>query len=563
MSLNTQGKKFAQDFERIDEVKSNDKVLIQDASTGVVKFATPGQINAKFEKLVADITVAETAAAAASTAATKAETAERGVEQIIESATAEAISAATSVAQTAADDAESAKNAAIDAQNGAQNAKTEANTAKVNAQSAQTAAETAKRDAASSASSAATAAREAESARSGAAAAVGAAETLAAAAGTARTGAESAKTAAETAKTAAQSAETNAKSAQSAAETARNEANAAKSGAQTAKNAAETAQAAAEKALTDTRAELPAVKAAIEFLEKALGKYAARTTLALSVGKSGKYVNTVGTEVSDGSFSISAPVHLAAGNIYLFPAATSVGTSVSLFSRAVTRTYDKVINYDFTYGENERVLTATADYDKSLVYTAHYADAEASTPDYWERGGQQFVTLPATHVVTESFYEPLFKTGAASMPASGCYIYLCPVDMDIVISAKTADISNKSMESVRFGVFASITTNFVGAPGQKVLGQAFAQIFAMIAGLAAVVDNGGDHSAISYDAQLGFKVCGFPIIASGHGVPSATTLPEQSGIPAFIGQLYINLDASSNGLYYANGTDAVSNWKQA
>ena len=64
--------------------------------------------------------------------------------------------------------------------------------------------------------------------------------------------------------------------------------------------------------------------------------------------------------------------------------------------------------------------------------------------------------------------------------------------------------------------------------------------------------------------------CLYPVILRGHGVPAATTIPENlpkglpwDGIPVFIGQLYINLDATSGGLYYAAGHDSVSNWKQA
>ena len=81
--------------------------------------------------------------------------------------------------------------------------------------------------------------------------------------------------------------------------------------------------------------------------------------------------------------------------------------------------------------------------------------------------------------------------------------------------------------------------------------------------LNLLVDNGGNHKAISYNAEEGYNVCGFPLIAYGHGVPSPETLPEQKGIPQFIGQMYINVDASSNGLYYASGTNGVDNWKNA
>ena len=64
--------------------------------------------------------------------------------------------------------------------------------------------------------------------------------------------------------------------------------------------------------------------------------------------------------------------------------------------------------------------------------------------------------------------------------------------------------------------------------------------------------------------------CLYPTILRGHGVPAATTIPENlheglpwDGVPVFIGQLYINLDATSGGLYYAVGHDSVSDWKQA
>ena len=64
--------------------------------------------------------------------------------------------------------------------------------------------------------------------------------------------------------------------------------------------------------------------------------------------------------------------------------------------------------------------------------------------------------------------------------------------------------------------------------------------------------------------------CLYPTILRGHGVPAATTIPENlpaglpwDGVPVFIGQLYINLDAASEGLYYAVGHNSVSDWKQA
>ena len=62
----------------------------------------------------------------------------------------------------------------------------------------------------------------------------------------------------------------------------------------------------------------------------------------------------------------------------------------------------------------------------------------------------------------------------------------------------------------------------------------------------------------------------YPRVLYGHGVPSASVIPDNlpkglpwDGVPVFIGQQYINLDATSAGLYYAKGHDSVSDWKQA
>ena len=81
--------------------------------------------------------------------------------------------------------------------------------------------------------------------------------------------------------------------------------------------------------------------------------------------------------------------------------------------------------------------------------------------------------------------------------------------------------------------------------------------------LRALIDNAGHHKALSYDSEGDYKVCGYPTVAVGHGTPSADTLPEQRGIPQFIGQQYIDLDADGGGLYYATGTTSVSHWKKA
>lgn len=79
----------------------------------------------------------------------------------------------------------------------------------------------------------------------------------------------------------------------------------------------------------------------------------------------------------------------------------------------------------------------------------------------------------------------------------------------------------------------------------------------------------GDATAGTVDVRR-LTRCRYPLVMLGHGVPAEANVPVNlpdglpwDGVPVFIGQLYINLDATSGGLYYATGHDSVADWKQA
>lgn len=79
----------------------------------------------------------------------------------------------------------------------------------------------------------------------------------------------------------------------------------------------------------------------------------------------------------------------------------------------------------------------------------------------------------------------------------------------------------------------------------------------------------GDATAGTLDVR-GLTRCRYPLVMLGHGVPAEANVPDNlpdglpwDGVPAFVGQNYINLDAASGGLYYAAGVDSVADWKQA
>ena len=292
------------------------------------------------------------------------------------------------------------------------------------------------------------------------------------------------------------------------------------------------------------------------FLEQGLGKYDNVRSITLQQATAGKYVNVNGQEVSASGYGISAEIQLNAGDIMLVPSASAVPADVSLFARIVTRTYDKVINYTYTYRQDypELPATATADYNPALIYTAQYNET-GDTPVLtgWLMGGQIYTTLPATREVTESYYEPLMKQAVAAMPSTGYYVYLCPTAMTIVVSGYTATVSGGVAMVVGLGIFKNIATNFIGAPGQAVIAQAFAQLLGEIEGLKAQLANLGETRAICINSEDVPKVQNYPMIVYGAGAPSAPN------VPAFIGQKY--LDTTNKKEYTAFGvTNSVSDW---
>lgn len=94
--MDINGKKFAAEFDRIDAVKGNDKFLVEDSKDGKCKYATPSQINAQFNQLVADINVAVEAASQATSANASAQTAKDAAAKSAQAAVASQTAAAQS-----------------------------------------------------------------------------------------------------------------------------------------------------------------------------------------------------------------------------------------------------------------------------------------------------------------------------------------------------------------------------------------------------------------------------------------------------------------------------------
>ena len=169
---------------------------------------------------------------------------------------------------------------------------------------------------------------------------------------------------------------------------------------------------------------------------------------------------------------------------------------------------------------------------------------------------------------TEVRYLPNNEDRFVEIPDSGYYVANIPQSCKVVVSYKPG-VSDTSVIVEKHGAIANLVSQVFGIYEHRTMVEAMVSLAARVDALEARQGLLGNATAGILDVSELTK-CLYPVILRGHGVPAATTIPENlpkglpwDGVPVFIGQLYINLDATSGGLYYAVGHDSVSDWKQA
>ena len=135
------------------------------------------------------------------------------------------------------------------------------------------------------------------------------------------------------------------------------------------------------------------------------------------------------------------------------------------------------------------------------------------------------------------------------------------VSVDPQVIARKSDVENVAADLAEQNAAAQLDN--------RVVAEAIVSLAARVDALESRQGLLGNAKAGTLDVSELTK-CLYPTILRGHDVPSATSIPDNlpaglpwDGVPLFIGQLYINLDATSGGLYYAAGHDSVADWKQA
>ena len=169
---------------------------------------------------------------------------------------------------------------------------------------------------------------------------------------------------------------------------------------------------------------------------------------------------------------------------------------------------------------------------------------------------------------TEARYLPNNEDRFVEIPDSGYYVANIPQSCKVVISYKPG-VSDTAVIVEKHGAIANLISQVFGIYEHRTMVEAMVSLAARVDALESRQGLLGNAKAGTLDVSELTK-CLYPTTLRGHGVPSATNIPDNlpaglpwDGVPVFIGQLYINLDATSGGLYYATGHDSVADWKQA
>ena len=294
-----------------------------------------------------------------------------------------------------------------------------------------------------------------------------------------------------------------------------------------------------------------------------LGYNAARSIVNLELGISGKYVQCESrSAVANSSFAISKPFAVdACSELLIKTGFNPSDSSHAALDLTVIAIYEEI--------ERQRTVQKK-DASGNPLYYVVTVDAETgsetvTTDETTENTGYPVYVI---ETYTEARYLPNNEDRFVAIPDSGYYVANIPQSCKVVISYKPG-ISDTSVIIEKHGALANLISQVFGIYEHRTMVEAMVSLAARVDALESRQGLLGNATAGTLDVSELTK-CLYPTILRGHGVPAAATTPENlpdglpwDGVPVFVGQIYINLDAASGGLYYATGHDYVSDWKQA
>lgn len=334
-----------------------------------------------------------------------------------------------------------------------------------------------------------------------------------------------------------------------------------------ARNTAESERASAEQsrevAEQNRESKVAEIRDFNDIIKRDIGYNASYSTIALQLGESGKYVKcSTRSAASHSLFAISAPFDVEACSELLIKIGYNPSDAAhSAMDISVISLYEVM--------ERQRTVQKT-DSDGNRLYYAVIIDPESGSATVTTDETTEDTGYPVYTVETyeESRYLPNNEDRFVAIPDSGYYVANIPQSCKAVISYKPG-VTDMNVIVVKHGALANLTSQIFGIYEHRTMVEAMVSLAARVDALESRQGLLGNATAGTLDVKELTK-CLYPTILRGHGVPSATNIPDNlpaglpwDGVPVFIGQIYINLDATSGGLYYAVGHDSVSNWRQA
>ena len=295
----------------------------------------------------------------------------------------------------------------------------------------------------------------------------------------------------------------------------------------------------------------------------ALGYAAERNTITLTPGETGKYVKCeTRAAAANANFNISAPFDVDACTELL------VKTGYNPSDNAHAALDISVISI---YEEIQRTHTVQKKNGSNqplyyVVIVDPETGAETVTTDETTVDTGYPVWVQETY--TEQRYLPNNEDRFVKIPDSGYYVANIPQSCKCVVSYKPG-VTDLEVIAIKYGCLANLTSQLYGIYEHRTMAEAVASLAERLQAIEDNIGKLGKVTAESVDALELTKYL-YPTVLYGAGVPAAATRPANlpdnlpwDGIPAFKGQIYINTEAASGGLYYAKGVGAVSDWINA
>lgn len=295
----------------------------------------------------------------------------------------------------------------------------------------------------------------------------------------------------------------------------------------------------------------------------ALGYSSEKSIITLTAGETGKYVKcSTRAAATNANFNISAPFDVDACTELLI----KTGYNPSDNAHA-----DLDISVIAIYEEMQRIRTVQKkNGNNQPLYYVVEIDPET---------GQETVTTEETTVntgypvyveetYTETRYLPNNEDRFVKIPDTGYYVANIPQSCKCVVSYKPG-VTDLEVIAIKYGALANLTSQLYGIYEHRTMAEAMVSLAYRLQAIEDSLGKLGKATADTVDANE-FTRFLYPTVLLGAGVPAAATRPSNlpadlpwDGVPAFKGQLYINTEAASGGLYYAKGVSAVADWINA